>query len=74
MATVYALVLPDHHITVFRKFDSKPMEEFIKGFPRGSVLHYDGNPLLAPPSQPQVQALTAFCKSNGVSLIFTPTN
>ena len=73
-ATVYALVLPDHGINVFRAFDSKPMEEIIKSFPRGSVLHYDGHPLLAPPSQSQVQALTAFCKSNGISLVFSPTN
>jgi hypothetical protein len=73
-ATVYALVLPDHHMNVFRAFDSKPMEEIIKTFPRGSVLHYDGNPLQAPPSHAQVEALINFCKSKGISLVFTPTN
>src|ERR1700690_1670805 len=61
--TVYVLVLPDHRVYVFKTFDSHPMEEIIKDLPRGSVLHYDGNPLIASPPQAQIQALTAFCKS-----------
>ena len=73
-ATVYVLVCPDQRLYVSRAFDSHPMEEIIKYFPRGSVLHYDGNALMASPSQAQIQALMAFCKSKGISLVLTPTN
>jgi hypothetical protein len=73
-ATVYVLVFPDHRVHVFRALHSKPMEEVIKHLPRGSVLHYDGNALMASPPQAQIQALTAFCKSKGISLVLTPTN
>ncbi len=73
-ATVYVLVCPDHRVYVFRTFDSKPLEEVIKHFPRGSVLHYDGNALAKPPPQAQREALTAFCKSKDIRLILTPTN
>jgi len=73
-ATVYVLVCPDQRLYVFRAFHSHPMEEFIKHFPRGSVSHYDGNALLTTPPQAQIQALTDFCKTNGIRLILTPTN
>jgi hypothetical protein len=73
-ATVYVLVCPDHRIYVFRAFDSYPMEEIIKHFPPGSILHYDGNALAATPPQTQMQALMDFCKSKGISFNSTPTN
>ena len=73
-ATVYVLVCPGQRVYVFRAFQSHRMEEIIKHFPRGSVLHYDGNALAKPPTQPQLAALTAFCKSTGISLSLTPTN
>ncbi len=73
-ATVYVLVCPDLRLYVFRAFQSHPMEEIIKHFPRGSVLHYDGNALAKPQTQAQIEALTAFCKSTGISLSLTPTN
>ena len=73
-ATVYVLVCPDQRLYVFRAFHSHPMEEIIKGFPRGSVLHYDGNALAASPPQPQMQALMGFCKTKGISFMLTPTN
>jgi hypothetical protein len=50
------------------------MEEVIKHFPRGSVLHYDGNALATPPPEAQRRALEAFCKSKGIDLVYTPTN
>ena len=73
-ATVYVLVFPDQRLHVFRAFHSHAMEEVIKHFPRGSVLHYDGNALAAPPPEAQMQALTAFCRSKGIELVLTPTN
>ena len=73
-ATVYVLVYPDRRLHVFRAFHSRDMEEVIKHFPRGSVLHYDGSALLEQPKEAQRQALTAFCKSKGIDLEFSPTN
>ena len=73
-ATFYVLVCPDQRLYVFRAFHSHPMEETLKDFPRGSVLHYDGNALAAPPQQAQMQALMDFCKTKGISFILTPTN
>ncbi len=72
--TVYVLILPDHRPQVFKTFDSKPMEETIGNLPRGSVLHYDGNALMASPPEAQIKALTAYCKRKGISLIVSPTN
>jgi hypothetical protein len=73
-ATVYVLVCPDKRLYVFRAFHSKPMEEIIKHFPSGSVLHYDGNALAARPPQAQMEALMAFCKSKSITFITSPTN
>jgi hypothetical protein len=73
-ATVYVLLSPDHRVYVFRAFDSHQMEEIVKHFPRGSVLHYDGNALAAAPKQAQIDKLTDFCKSKGITLELTPTN
>lgn len=73
-ATVYVLVCPDQRVYVFRAFHSQRMEEVIKHFPRGSVLHYDGNALATPPQETQTKALADFCKSKGIELVFTPTN
>lgn len=73
-ATVYVLVCSDQRLYVFRAFHSQPMEEIIKHLPRGSVLYYDGNALMAPPSQAQMEALMAFCKSKGIRFIASPTS
>jgi hypothetical protein len=73
-ATVYVLVFPDKRLHVFRAFHSHAMEEVIRYFPRGSVLHYDGNAPVAPPPTAQRQALIAFCKSKGIELVLAPTN
>ena len=73
-ATVYVLVCPDQRLYVFRAFYSHRMEEIIKHFTRGSVLHYDGNALATPPPEAQMQALTAFCRSKGIDVVLTPTN
>ena len=73
-ATVYVLVCPDQRLYVFRAFHSHPMEEIIKHFPRGSILHYDGNAFLTMPPQAQIKTLMDFCKTNGISFILTPTN
>ena len=67
-ATVYVLVCPGERVYVFRALQSPQMEEVIGRFPRGSVLHYHTHGLMKPPSQAQLGALTAFCKSKGISL------
>ena len=72
--TVYVLVCPDQRLHVFRAFHSHPMEEIIKHFPRGSVLHYDGSAVLTMPPQAQIQTLMDFCKTNGISFILSPIN
>jgi len=71
--TVYVLILPGRSPEVFKRFDSKPMEEAIGNLPRGSVLHYDGNALMAKPPEAQMQALMAYCKEKGISFIESPT-
>jgi hypothetical protein len=73
-ATIYVLLLPDHRVYVFRAFDSHEMEEVVKYFPRGSVLHYDGNALIAGPKLAEIDKLMAFCKSKGIVLEITDTN
>jgi hypothetical protein len=73
-ATVYVLVCPDQRLYVFRAFHSHRMEEIVKHFPRGSVLHYKGSALTAPPPEAQIRALGDFCKSKGIELDFAPTN
>jgi len=72
--TVYVLLCPDQRVYVFRAFDSHAMEEMVKYFPRGSVLHYDGNALIAPPKQAEIEKLAAFCKTKGITLVLTPTS
>jgi hypothetical protein len=74
-ATVYVLLCPDQRVYVFRAFDSHQMEEIVKYFPKGSVLHYDGMGVGGfPPPQAQMQALTDFCKSKGIVLEISPTD
>jgi hypothetical protein len=73
-ATVYVLVCPDQRLYVFRAFYSHQMEEVIKHFPRGSVLHYKGNALVAQPPEAQMRALADSCKSKGIVLDLAPTN
>ncbi len=68
--SVHVLVLPYHRPQVFKTFGSKPMEEAIGNLPRGSVVHYDGNALMASPPE----ALTAYCTRKEISFIVSPTN
>jgi len=49
------------------------MEEAIGNLPRGSVLHYDANALMARPPEAQMQTLMAYCKEKGISFIESPT-
>jgi hypothetical protein len=72
--TVYVLVFPDRSPQVFKLFGSKSMEEAIGDLPRGSVLQYDGNPFAKAPPPAQIEALTALCKSRGISFILGPIN
>jgi len=74
-ATIYVLLYPDQRVYVFRAFDSHQMEEVVKHFPRGSVLHYDGNGLIpGGPKSAQIDTLMAFCKSKGIVLEISPVN
>ena len=73
-ATVYVLVCPDQPLHVFRACYSHQMEEVIKHFPRGCVLQYRGNALMAQPPKAQMQALADSCKSKGFVLDLAPTN
>lgn len=72
--TVYVLLCPDQRVYVFKAFDSHELEEIVKYFPRGSVLHYDGNALVTPPKPAEIDKLTAFCKSKGIVFEISPTN
>jgi hypothetical protein len=73
-ATVYVLVCPDQRLYVFRACYSHQMEEIIKHFPRGCVLQYKGNALMAQPSEAQMRALADSCNSKGIVLDLAPTN
>lgn len=74
-ATVYVLLFPDQRVYVFRALYTHQMEEIIKYFPKGSVLHYDGMDKVGfPPTQAQMQALADFCKSKGIVVKISSTN
>jgi hypothetical protein len=73
-ATVYVLICPDQRLYVFRACYSHQMEEVIKHFPRGGVLQYKGNALIAQPSEAQMRALVDSCKSKGIVFDLAPTN
>jgi hypothetical protein len=74
-ATIYVLLQPDRRVDVFRAFDSHQMEEIVKYFPRGSVLHYVGSGLIpGGPKSVEIDILMAFCKSKGITLDLMPTN
>jgi hypothetical protein len=74
-ATIYVLLQPDRRVDVFRAFDSHQMEEIVKHFPRGSVLHYVGSGLIPEgPKSAEIDKLMAFCKSKGITLDLMPTN
>ena len=71
-STIYVLLYPDQRVCVFRTVNSPEMEAVVKNFPSGSVLHYDGNALIKPPKQAEIEKLMAFCKSKGITLKLTP--
>jgi hypothetical protein len=75
---IYVLLLPDHNPVIFKTFDSKDMERVIRDcLSSGSVLHYDPNPDIETPTgrptSAQIQALTDYCKKQGISFIVSPT-
>ena len=72
--TRYVLELPDHHSQTFTNLVSKAMMDAVASLPRGSVLYYDGNGLIAPPKQAEIEALEAFCKKKGISFTASPTD
>jgi hypothetical protein len=73
-ATVYVLVCTDQRLYVFRACYSPQMEKVIKHFPRGCLLQYRGNALMAQPPKAQMQALADSCNSKGFVLDLAPTN
>lgn len=72
--TRYILESPDNRIQTFTTFVSKAMEDAIGNLPRGSVLCYDGHPLITPPSETQIQALEAICKKKHIRCVVNPTS
>ena len=76
--TVYALLFPDdtrpNRPQVFKTFDSKEMEAWLIGKPRGSVVHYDANGFLPRVLPAKLEALKASCQKKGVSFIESPVN
>ncbi len=73
--TVYVLLFPnDTRPQVFKTFDSKEMEAWLIGLPRGSVVHYDANGFLPPVLPAKLEALKASCQKKGVSFIESPVN
>jgi hypothetical protein len=74
----YVLLLPDHNPVIFKTFDSKDMERVIGHcLASGSVLHYDPNPDIeiptGRPTSAQIQALTDYCKKQGISFTVSAT-
>ncbi len=73
--TVYVLLFPDDtRPQVFKTFDSKEMEAWLIGKPRGSVVHYDANGFLPRVLPAKLEALKASCQKKGVSFIESPVN
>jgi hypothetical protein len=72
--TRYVLEWPDHHTETFTNFASKAMEDAIGNLPRGSVMYYDGNALITPPRETQIQALEAFCRKRDIRFVESPTS
>ena len=73
--TVYVLLFPDDtRPEVFKTFDSKEMEAWLIGKPRGSVVHYDANGFLPRVLPAKLEALKASCQKKGVSFIESPVN
>ncbi len=73
--TVYVLLFPnDTRPQVFKTFDSKEMEAWLIGKPRGSVVHYDANGFLPRVLPAKLEALKASCQKKGVSFIESPVN
>jgi len=73
--TVYVLLFPnDTRPQVFKTFDSKEMEAWLIGKPRGSVVHYDADGFLPRVLPAKLEALKASCQKKGVSFIESPVN
>jgi hypothetical protein len=73
--TVYVLHFPDDtRPKVFKTFDSKEMEAWLIGLPRGSVVHYDANGFLPPVLPAKLEALKASCQKKGVDFIESAVN
>jgi hypothetical protein len=80
---VYVLLTPDIsgqlNPLVYQAFDSKDMELDIRALVRsgiiapGSVLHFDPDPVLARPSDAQIQTFKDFCKKLGITLTVSLT-
>ena len=73
--TVYVLLFPDDtRPQVFKTFDSKEMEAWLIGLPRGSVVHYDANGFLPRVLPAKLEALKSSCQKNGVDFIESAVN
>ena len=73
--TVYVLLFPDDtRPEVFKTFDSKEMEAWLIGKPRGSVVHYDANGFLPRVQPAQLETLKALCQKKGVDFIESAVN
>jgi len=73
---VYVFVPPDNssRAVVFQTFDSKDMEAWLSGLPRGSIVHYDGNGFMPRVPSAQLDALKTACQKKGVSFIESMVN
>jgi len=73
--TVYVLLFPDDtRPQVFKTFDSKEMEAWLRALPRGSVVHYDANGFLPRVQPAQLETLKALCQKKGVDFIESAVN
>ena len=73
--TVYVLLFPDDtRPQVFKTFDSKEMEAWLTGIPRGSVVHYDAKGFLPRVLRAKLESLKASCQKNGVDFIESAVN
>lgn len=73
-SVIYVLLTSDKRHYVFRRFLSDQLKEMIEQFPKGTTLHYDGNALLASPSENEIEEFKAFCQSKKINFMLGPTN
>jgi hypothetical protein len=73
--TVFVLLFPDNtRPKVFERIESKELEAWLSGLPKGSVVHYEHNRWFPPVERAALDALKAACQKKSVSLVVDAPN